>query len=356
MICTIFFWFLFGWLADYSFPFGQALDLMLACFKGTISARVNTLQQQFQKTEVVPQPDNKQQVPKLNNLESQAWLYEGILERLGADPAANHERIARTLEALEYKRSELLQELEPRRPRNYQILTGIQDAARVLLASQAEKDYEQLQKIVTNLVLFTRSRQSSPIILSEAITKLAVEIGQNANQISPYRLRLAYKIDELMRILSAKLVLDNDGGSRADSNAPSIINELQSRIHLLSKEFNNLLRAKKENTNEINRGLTEIYNLTKIISDLYRDISNRDADIVALQKNIQNLTESVQEKQAQINNLQNSISELQRDSKDSTITPEEYEKIDNKSDYVFVKAHDRNGSQVKEHYRKRPNK
>ena len=329
---------------------------MLACFKGTISARINTLQQQFQKTDVVPQPENKQQVPKLNNLESQAWLYEGILERLGADPSANHERIARTLEALEYKRSELLQELEPRRPRKYRILTGIQDAARVLLASQAEKDYEQLQKIVTNLVIFTRSREPSQIILSEAITKLAAEIGQNANQISPYRLRLAYKIEELIRVLSAKLVLGDDA-SIADINNQSIINELQSRINLLSKEFNNLLRAKQENTNEINGRITENYNLTKTISDLYRDISNRDADIVALQKNIQNLTESVQEKQANINSLQNSLSELQRDFDDSKITPEEYEKIDNKSDYVFVKAHDRkNGSHVTAHYRKKRKK
>ncbi|WP_445244908.1 hypothetical protein [Microcoleus sp. OTE_8_concoct_300] len=329
---------------------------MLACFKGTISARINTLQQQFQKIDVVPQPENKQQVPKLNNLESQAWLYEGILERLGADPSANHERIARTLEALEYKRSELLQELEPRRPRKYRILTGIQDAARVLLASQAEKDYEQLQKIVTNLVIFTRSREPSQIILSEAITKLAAEIGQNANQISPYRLRLAYKIEELIRVLSAKLVLGDDG-SIADINNQSIINELQSRINLLSKEFNNLLRAKQENTNEINGRITENYNLTKTISSLYRDISNRDADIVALQKNIQNLTESVQEKQANINSLQNSLSELQRDFEDSKITPEEYEKIENKSDYVFVKAHDRkNGSHVTAHYRKKRKK
>jgi chromosome segregation ATPase len=142
----------------------------------------------------------------------------------------------------------------------------------------------------------------------------------------------------------------------ADINNQSIINELQSRINLLSKEFNNLLRAKQENINEINGRRTENYNLTKTISDLYRDISNRDADIVALQKNIQNLTESVQEKQANINSLQNSLSELQRDFEDSQITPEEYEKIDNKSDYVFVKAHDRNGSHVKAHYRKRPNK
>jgi hypothetical protein len=176
LICALIFWFLFGWLADYSFPFGQALELLFACFKGTISARINSLQQQLQRTDIVSQPDNEKQVQKLNNLESQAWLYEGILERLGADPSANHEKIARTLEALEYKRSEILQELEPRKPRSYQVLAGLQDFTRAFLASQAEKDYEQLQKIVTNLVLFTRSQQPSQVVLSEVIHKLTAEI------------------------------------------------------------------------------------------------------------------------------------------------------------------------------------
>jgi hypothetical protein len=47
------FWLLFGWLADYSFPFGQALELMLACFKGTVSSKINTLQKQLQKADVI---------------------------------------------------------------------------------------------------------------------------------------------------------------------------------------------------------------------------------------------------------------------------------------------------------------
>ncbi|MEG4247656.1 hypothetical protein QUA36_03250 [Microcoleus sp. Pol10D4] len=385
-----------GWLADYSFPFGQALDLMLACFKGTISSKINSLQQQLQRTDVVTQPNNKKQVQKLNNLESQAWLYEGILERLGTDPSANHERIARTLEALEYKRSEILQELEPRRPRSYRVLAEIQDSARVLLASQAEKDYEQLQKILTNLVLFTRSRQPSQIIISEAITKLASEIVQNTNKISPYRLRLAYKIDELMKVLSAKIILVSDGSS-TDSNYQSLVDELRNRVSLLSKEFNNLLIAKQEDTNDLNRRLREISNLTKIISELQRDISNRNADIVALQSHIQNLTELVQEKQAQLDsqtsdfrwkyqNLydhykqqQDEIVKLKENINDSSqvnrsqsstysrsksqqpvqktkssITIEEYQKIVNKSDYVYVKAHQRsNGSYVKAHYRRK---
>ncbi|MEG3989873.1 hypothetical protein QUA13_22430 [Microcoleus sp. S28C3] len=395
-MCALFFWFLSGWLADYSFPFGQALDLMLACFKGTISAKINSLQQQLQRTDVVTQPNNKKQVQKLNNLESQAWLYEGILERLGTDPSANHERIARTLEALEYKRSEILQELEPRRPRSYRVLAEIQDSARVLLASQAEKDYEQLQKILTNLILFTRSRQPSQIIISEAITKLASEIVQNTNKISPYRLRLAYKIDELMKVLSAKILLVSDSSS-TDSNYQSLVDELRNRVSLLSKEFNNLLIAKQEDTNDLNRRLREISNLTNIISELQRDISNRNADIVALQSHIQNLTELVQEKQAQLDsqtsdfrwkyqnlyehykqqqdeivklkqNINNS-SQVNRSQSStyrsqtsqqpvqktkSSITIEEYQKIVNKSDYVYVKAHQRsNGSYVKAHYRRK---
>jgi myosin heavy subunit len=317
LVFSLFFWVLFGWFADYSFPYGQALELLLACFKGTVSAKINSLQKQLQRIDIVSQPDNQQQVQKLNNLESQAWLYEGILERLGEDPSANHEKIARTLEALEYKRNEILQELEPRRPQKYRILAKIQDYTRSLLASQAEKDYIKLERIVTNLVLFARSRQPSQIILSEVIERLAVEIAQNANQISPYRLRLAYKIDDLIRILSAKLVLGANS-SKTDSTYQALVNELRSRINLLSEQFNSLLRTRQENGNDLNKRIQEISNLTRNISDLHRDISARDASIAALQKNIQDLTEIDRSKQAQINNLQNSIANLQREVENST--------------------------------------
>jgi hypothetical protein len=308
----VFFWVLFGWLADYSFPFGQALELLLSCFTGTVSVKINSLQQQLQRTDIIPQPSNTQQVQKLNNLESQAWLYKGILERLGENPSANHEKIAKTLEALEYKRSEILQELEPRRPRSYHILAEIQDSARDFLASQAEKDYEKLEKIVTNLVLFASSRQPSQVILSEVINKLAVEVAQNSDQISPYRLRLAYKLDELMQVISSRLILGSTG-SKTDSDYQLLVNELYARINLLSNQFNNLLKGRQESEIEINRRTQEISSLSRNISDLHRAISNRDADIATLRNNNYDLTELVRRKEAQVDNLQNSISELQRD-------------------------------------------
>lgn len=285
---------------------------MLACFKGTVSAKVNNLQQQLQRADIVPQPQNEQQVQKLNNLESQAWLYEGILERLGADPSANHEKIARTLEALEFKRSEILEELEPRRPRKYRVLANLQDSTRSLLASQAEKDYEQLQKIVSNVVLFARDRQPSQIILSEVTNKIATEITQSTSQISPYRLRLAYRIDELLKIISAKLIL-NSSSSETDNSYQAIVNELQARLSLLSREFNELLRLKHKSEYALNERVMEISRLSKNISDLHKSISNRDEDIAVLKRNIQHVAEIAKAKQLEVNKLQGLISKLESD-------------------------------------------
>lgn len=310
------------------------------------------------------------------------------MERLGEDTSVDHERIARTLEALEYKRSEILQELEPRRPRSYRILARMQDYARVLLASQAEKDYEKLQKIVTNVVLFTRTTQPSPSILSEIINKLSVEIVQSKNQISPYRLRLAYGIDELLKVLSTKLTLGSDE-SLTDSNDQSLINELRLRISLLSTEFINLLKTKQEDANEINRRIRENSSLTKNIYNLHRDILNRDVDIVALRKNAENKDSEILRLLSETSQLTSQKSDWKRQYQDvyqdnqqlqneiisltekiknlsaqqpiqetqQQITPEEYQRIVNQDDYVFVKAHTRkNGSYVKAHYRRKPNR
>ena len=321
LVCALIFWILFGWLADYSFPFAQALELMLACFQGTVSSKINSLQQQLQKADVTFPGSNIQQVKKLNNLESQAWLYQGILDRLGNDPSVNHEKIARSLEALEYKRGEILRRLEPRRPQSYRVFAKIQDSAREILASQAEKDYEQLEKIVTNLVVFTKRTQPSQTILSRVIKQLATEISQNSDQISPYRLRLAYKIDELMKLLSERLIIsssDSGMNSGIDSDYQALIHELNSRINLISSQFNRLLKIRQENANEINNRGQKISGLTRKISDLHGTISNYETDLDASQSNAQELRKLIQSKQAQINGLENLIATLQRDIQGST--------------------------------------
>jgi chromosome segregation ATPase len=187
------------------------------------------------------------------------------------------------------------------------------------LASQAEKDYEQLEKIVTNLVVFTKSRQPSQVILSEVIKKLASEISERSDQISPYRLRLAYKVDELMKVLSARLIIGSSSVA-TDSDYRSLANELYSRINLLSSQFNSLLKMRQENANEIyNRG-QEISSLTRSVSELHGAVSNYETDLVASRMNADQLRELAQIKQNQIDNLESSISTLEADAQTSRQT------------------------------------
>ncbi len=310
LLFSLLFWSFFGWLADYSFPFGQAFELFFACFKGTVTSKINSFQQQLQRTDIVSQPDNQQQVQKLNELEYKAWLYEGILERLSENSSINHEKVARTLEALEYKRSEIKQELEPRKPRRYRIFAGLQYSVRSVLASKAEKDYEKLSTLVTKLVLFARGRQPSQVVISEVINELASEIEKNQNQITTYRLRLAYKVDDLLKTISTKLVFDSED-STTDSSYQNIVNELQSQLDLLSNQLNSLLKSRKESSDKLDRRVQEIYELTQKVSNLHQKISNRDTDIETLKKYTQDLEGLSQEQKFQIDTFQSSIFSLQ---------------------------------------------
>lgn len=335
-------------MADYSFPFGQALELFLSCFTGTISAKINNLQQQLQRTDIISQPSNTQQVQKLNNLESQAWLYKGILERLGAETSTNHEKIAKTLEALEYKRDEILKELEPRRPQSYRILAKIQNFTRDLLASQAKKDYEQLEKIVINLALFATSRQPSNIILSDVINELATEIARNSNQISPYRLRLAYKLDELMKAISSRLILDSNS-SETDSSYQSLVNEVRSQINLKRIQATTEYARKKELE----------------VASLESEKSQLNIQRLELQQQYQSLYQNYQQNQKEIADLRKKLEDLSKTNQSNIkliatqadISVQEWEQISNQSDYVKVTGHSKqNGTWVNEYYRRRPGK
>lgn len=282
---------------------------MFACFQGTLAEKVNSLQKQIQRTDVVSQQGNKEQLKRLNELESQVWLYKGILERIGSDPSVNHETIARTLEALDNKRDEIIEELEPRKPKSYRIFTDLQDSARTLLASQAENDYEQLQKVVANLVVFVRAKNPSQTILEDAISELAREITSRSSQISPYRLRLAYKLEELMRSLSEKIVLDQTSLSTA-SNYKSIVDELSSRVSLLSREFNKLLASSQQDKGNLQRSSDEISRLTTSITKLHKEATSRDLRISAYRQKNQKLTRISEDSQAELDNLRSLIRNL----------------------------------------------
>ncbi len=270
------------------------------------------MQRQLQRTELIAQLDNEQQVNKLIKLESQAWLYQGVLERLGRHADLSHERIAKTIEALEYKRNEVLQELEPRSSEKYRTLANIQEYTRSLLASQAEKDYIRLEKIVSNLVNFLINRRPSKTIITELLERVTIEISQNAKEISPYRLRLAYRIEELIRVLAWKIVLEADN-TVTDQASQTLINELRTQISILSEQFSNLIQGNQKNVNKLDQREQEIQRLTKIISELDNAISERDTDIAAFRQEIQNKKEAIQNRQSQIESLQNDLNKREQE-------------------------------------------
>lgn len=441
-------------MAGYAFPFNETFELVLSCFTGSVPSKVNGLQQKLQRVDVSARTKGPQPVKDLTNLEAQSWMYETVLAQLGADPSVNHEKISKTIEAIENKRKEVLEELEPRRLQSHRIFSNLQDNTRELFAGQAEKDYEHLDKIVTNLILHTRSRQPSQIVLSEVIKKLSIEIAQNSNLISPYRLRLAYKLDALMRDISSRLVLDSTDFN-TDGNYQAVIDELNSEINLLSRQFSKLLVSRQNskdrerqyeqdnsilgyNVRELHKTLAQLNrekkNLQEKIQDDSRYDRKRDLEAARLNQEIYRWSsaytelkeqqtrqhqQEAQRQQAQRRQVQQqteltkkynelcqlyqqklnevaglnhqitylmanqiksqpadrnqtntpfsplrSLSQYSRPaadkkiaktrSKESTLTPEEWSKIHNQSDYIRVKSHTKkDGTFVRGHYRRR---
>ncbi|MHC5762948.1 hypothetical protein, partial [Nostoc sp.] len=84
---------------------------------------------------------------------------------------------------------------------------------------------------------------------------------------------------------------------------------------------------------------------------LYQHYQQQQNEIANLKEQIKNLPPVNRSKYSSSTTPQQPIKETRE-----KITPEEYKKIYNKGDYVQVKAHYRNGSYVKAHYRKRPNR
>jgi uncharacterized coiled-coil DUF342 family protein len=309
LIFNLIFWVLFGWLADYSFPFGQVLELIIACFKGTIASKINLLQKQLQRKDILYQLDNTEQIKKLNNLESQAWIYQNILGIIAKENTDSHTRIAKTIEALEFKKNEITRELEPRKPAKYRKFDTIQNFARSLVASQAEKDYIYLEKIVNNLVSFAGSRRPSQKIFEELIEKLNIEIVNSASKITPYRLRLAYKIEELIRIISSKIILYTEN-SPDNLVAQNYVNELNSQINILSEQFNALLGRNQENIDRINKIKRENNNLDETILKLRKTISEKEINITLLNQEIINTKEAISNMHRKADALENAIDRL----------------------------------------------
>jgi len=302
IVSALVFWIIFGWFGDYSFPYGQVIELILCCFRGTIAAKVNNLQKQLQKTDFVSQLDNQQQIQRLNKLDSQAWLCMGLLERLGANTAESNERIAKTIEALKSKKIEILDELNPRRPEKYRKLAKIQNFFEYITLSKAQKDFIQIEKIIDEVVLAVKNSQPSETIIQESLNKLSRETARNAEKISPYRLRIMYKIGGLLNDISLKGLFHLGDSELANLNE-SIINELKEQRKILSKEFNKLIQEKYVMQQEL-----ESYSQT--LNNVNGAIYERETELLRLREELESYIAANRNRQNQISSLNTELNKL----------------------------------------------
>lgn len=303
LISTLIFWLLFGWIADYSFPFAQAIELVFCCFSGTISTRVNILQKKFQQSvDTVVKPSNHRQLQKLNQLNAETFLYIGILERLGANTAQGNERIAKTLEALRYKQSKIRGQLDPYKPQNYRKFDEVQNFFESLVLTREHKDFQRIESILNESIVAVKNADPSDTAIQDSINELLVATSKRANKVSPARLRLIYKFSELLRSIKLQESHPLDDSALAKLNQ-SLSDELRQQRDFFSKEFNKLIQEKSFLEQEFKRANLHLNNLDEAMA-------NRESEITALRAEIGKHLTINRGKQTQIDSLNAELSRI----------------------------------------------
>ena len=276
LVSAIIFWFLFGWFADFSFPYQQAIQLVLCCFKGNIGAKVNRLQKKLQ-TENIPQSNNQDKFKQLNNLDSQAWLYIEILNQLGTKQSESQERIAKAIEALKYKKVKIENELENCKSVKYRYFYKVQEFVKFITLTQAEKDLVKIESIINNLNSYTTSSHPSENVIQNIITHLSSEASNNLNQISPKRIGLIYKLEELLRLISQKDVSHFNESELAQFNKDKIT-DLELERDIYHREFKKLFEIKNSQDEKLERYSQQRDELANTIAEMESEIEGLKMD------------------------------------------------------------------------------
>ncbi|MGB7060570.1 MAG: hypothetical protein WBD58_22905 [Geitlerinemataceae cyanobacterium] len=231
----------------------------------------------------------------MNKLEAQAWLYIGILERLGANQAESHERIAKTIEALKHKKAEIAEELDPRKPEKYKTINKLQNFFESITSTQEKKDFVQIENILNDLIWITQNSQPSDNIIPDILDRLSIVTSQKADRITPVRLGLVYRLSNLLSSIYEKEIHRLDK-SEIEQLHEIQLNEVKFQRDLFYKEYKRLLNLQYENQQEI-----EEY--TRKLDDINQLITNRESEIARLNALLEQLTQTSQGQQSQILSL-----------------------------------------------------
>lgn len=211
-----------------------------------------------------------------------------------ADPESN-QRIAKTLEVLESQKTEVLEQLEPRRPQRYRTLSKIENFGRSLFQNQLEKDYLQLEKLINDLVKSVINSQPSPTAFEELLDRIEREIARNSVNISPSRLRLIYKLENLIRTVLLKNISESEG-VEATRQKISFIEDLRLQREILTEAFTKLRLENQEKQQRLKRQSEQIIRLN-------RETTEKETEINYFRQQIEALRGENSHKQSLLNQL-----------------------------------------------------
>ena len=307
LFSLLIFWLVFGLFAYHALPIGQVIKLIISCFTGHFSQKLNHLQKNLQNSEVTLQSDSAHKARRLYNLNVKSQLYVGILERLNVESRESRERIAHTIEALEFKRSEISNELDPIKPLKYQRLDKFQQELISILASDVEKGYKSIGRIVYSLSR-TLEFSNSTTAVEELLDRLSTEVAINSRSVDPATLLIIRQLEELLRNSliwgidtdqrQLRLSL-NDSLSERDSLAATVDN--------LSQINQSLLQAIREKAEEIAQLEGEIPELQLNSSILQNTVDRLERINNAKQSRIDKLSRVITESNDKNRDLQAQI-------------------------------------------------
>lgn len=318
LVIILIFWVFFGIFTNFPFPYGQAIDLMLCCFKGTVASKVNRLQKRLQQSENI----GSQPIQKLNNCDFQVRLYLGIFKYLGVDKAESHERLAKTIESLKQKKSELQDEIKPRQPKKYQIVTRIQDFFEFINLSGAERDLIQIESILNEVTWAIRTNYPSETIVQDTINRLSRKTTGRADKISPFRIGILYSIEALLREVSDKEI-SNLGESELNELNRKIRSDLKEQKDTFSGILNELRKENQIAQQELRDYSDEIDKLNDILAERESDLSDlrgyaetnqsQQIEINTLDLKLTRVNEELRKLQAQKTSLSEQINFLNQE-------------------------------------------
>ena len=187
LITTLASWIIFGGFPKFPFPYWEVVDLVSCCFKGDIASKINNSQRKFQL-----ENQSSKSLEDLNCSEIQASVYLGILERLRSNGIESHERIAKTIEVLKYRRKCLCELIQPIQSDKYK---RVKDKLDRINLSVVEKDLKEIESIIDDVTQLVVKSQLSDHVIEDTVDWLSKKILRgSAEKISPSRLGIIYRI------------------------------------------------------------------------------------------------------------------------------------------------------------------